>query len=97
MSNITRQDAFLLLWVITWLNIGGGVLVWVFNWFRQIGALSDLEKSSRDAVRTTSENEELLISAEVWMEIASNWIGFGILALVITLAAVAVAGNTNKT
>ena len=93
MRNYKREDAFSALWVITWLNIGGGALLWVINWFREIGAEQDLERASRNSNRSDAENFEILVSAAAWQATATNFIAFGILVLVITLAAVAVAGN----
>ncbi len=93
MLELQREDAFRWLWGITWLNIGGGVLVWIINIFRQFGAEGDLNRSRRDRTRSESENVDILVSAQFWQEISATWIGFGILVLVVTLAAVAIAGK----
>ncbi len=64
------------LWAITFIGIGGGVLIWVMNFLRET------------TIRNLSarETQEVLLSVALWQGIAGSLVGFGAFVLVITLA-----------
>lgn len=75
MYGAPSRESIKWLWWITGINIGGGALVWLYN--AAMIQFGDLYSS-----------EEL--SAISWQATGSAWIGFGILALIVTLATSAI-------
>lgn len=73
---VTNSRASIIwLWRITGINLGGGALVWLINALRiQFGDLYSSEE----------------LSAMSWQATGAAWIGFGVLALVVTLATSAI-------
>lgn len=72
---LRSEESLTWLFWIAWVNLGGGAVVWIFSTL----ALTD------DGLPLDER-----MSVVAWQTIGSNWIGFGILVLVITLAANAV-------
>lgn len=92
MIRFLEANALRSLWVITVANLGGGLLLWIFNFLRQVEAEFDI--FDRLSFR---EDVEIMESAAGWQLFAVPFIEFGILVLVISLATAAIVETTKKT
>ena len=72
MAKITSYGYLYWLWWIVWLNIGLGAVLWTFNFL--LLSFEDLDNSE-------------IANAIAWQSTGVDLMGFGILALIIALAA----------
>lgn len=92
MIRFLEAKALASLWVITIANLGGGLLLWIFNFLRQVEAEFDIFDRL-----SNQEFIDVMESAAGWQLFAVPFIEFGILVLVITLATAAIVESTKKT
>jgi len=80
MKFVTRENAFDFLWGITIINLLLGLVLWVWNTLAL--QIDDFDSTSDE------------LNAIVWQGIASGLWGFGLLALLFTLATTAIVGSS---
>ena len=78
MISVSKETAFNWLWGTTFINLGVGAVIWIYNFLA-------LESDERQSM-------SYIANAVAWQTVGSGLWGFGVLVFVITLATSAVVG-----
>ena len=80
MKSVSRENAFDFLWGITAINLLVGAVFWIWNTIAL--QIDDFDYSSDE------------LNSIVWQGIGASFWGFGMLALLFTLATTAIVGSS---